>query len=253
MATGDVPDVEQRLRATLPPWFPNQGSAPVIDAILVGIATLLSNVYALISFAQAQTRIRSATGAFIDLIAWDFFGGRFTRLPSEIDAPFLARLLKELIRPRVTRAAISAGLKDLTGYTPRIIETWLPSDVGVIDGMYIDVDTKANPGRIGEPGLSAQFFVETVLPLTQVFGNNTMPAIDVNLFIDQPPTGYIMDVNSVSPLGAAAAYNLINAMRAAGITCWVRFVSYPTAFTWDEPGIAWDQPGVTFDAPGAPN
>lgn len=246
MAIGDATDIGVRLRQLVPPWFPGAGSSPIVDALIAGIATLLANVYALIAFARLQSRIKSATGAFLDLIAWDYFGPRFGRLPGEIDVAFVARILPELIRERVTRSAIQAALVELTGFPVRVVEAWKPSDVGAIDRMYVDVDTAANPGRIGEPGLSCQFFIECVLPLVQPFGNNVQPAIDINLYIDTPPTGYILDAATTTVLGAQSVFNLINAMRAAGITVWLRFVPIPTALQWDLPGLTWDATGATW-------
>src|SRR5579862_5296427 len=105
MATGDVPDIVARLRSLLPPWFPPQGAAPIVDGVLTGIATLLSGIYGLIQYARAQSRIATASGAWLDLIAWDFFGSRFLRRTQETDASFIPRIRSELRRPRLTRAA----------------------------------------------------------------------------------------------------------------------------------------------------
>lgn len=253
MATGDVTDMLKRLRGNLPPWFPSQGSSPVLDGVLTGIAATLSFVYALTAYAQLQTRILTSTGGFLDLVSYDFFGSRLPRIGGEADPAFDARIIEELVRPRVTRQAMITALEELTGYVPRIVEGWLPSDIGVIDRMYIDVDVANAPGRIGDPGLSAQVFIETVLPLVQTFGNNAMPAIDANLYIDAPPTGYIMDVPSTTQLGPAVVYNLINSIKAEGVTVWVRFIEIPTAVTWDEPGVTWDQPGVAWDKASLPH
>jgi len=247
MATGTTADLLARLRANLPPWFPNQGSAPVLDGLLTGIASALAFAYSLYTFAASQTRLKTLSGAFIDLAAWDYFGSSYLRIPGEIDSSFLPRFLAAILAPKVTSAAIQAALVTLTGNPVRVIEAWLPSDVGMIDGMYLDVDVPAAPGRIGSPGLACQFFVECALPLTQPFGNNAMPAIDVNLYIDTPPTGYIMDIPTSTPQGAAVVYAAVNAIRAAGVICWLRFVPIATAVTWDQPGAKWDAPGVVWD------
>jgi hypothetical protein len=265
MATGDVDDLISRIRANLPPWFPNQGQAPVLDAILAGIATLLANVYALISFAGLQTRIKSASGAFLDLIAWDYFGGRFTRLPGESDQAFLARLLPELIRARVTREAIQAALEAVTGYPVRIIEPAVMTDngfykmrgSGVAPVSFYRVDTLQNPARYAGRGLRCQFFVECTLPLVQQFGNNAMPAYGVRggsgasvwsaNWMLRGTSGARKWGSSWLLRGASAAvggeeliYSLINAMRAAGVIAWVRFVPVATSSVWDQPNVTWD-------------
>lgn len=265
MATGDVADLEFRLRANAPPWFPNQGSAPVVDGVLTGIATLLSYVYQFIQYARAQSRIRTSSGGWIDLIAWDYFGARFTRLPGEGDAAFLARLIPELVRRRVTAAAIQQALVQLTGFPVRIVEPEQLTDVGFwkMRGSqptpisFYRVDTAPNPARWSSRGLRYMFFVECVLPLTVSFGNNAMPTwgeYTGTFFLRgtsgsrSGPSAQILRNDFSSSNGAQAVYNLISAMRAAGITCWVQFVPVPTTVRWDQPGATWDQPGVRWDS-----
>ena len=147
MATGDVGDVLARLRSTLPPWFPARGSAPIVDAALTGIATLQSYVYSLIQYARAQSRIKTATGAWLDLIAWDYLGPTFTRRSSESDASFRARILAFLLIPRNTIAGITAMLIALTGRTPAIIEP--ASNIGGWDIGFFAFDTSGCWGGSG--------------------------------------------------------------------------------------------------------
>jgi hypothetical protein len=264
MATGDIPDLVYRLRANTPPWFPNQGAAPVVDGVLTGIATLLSYVYQLIQYARAQSRIRTSSGGWIDLIAWDYLGSRFTRMPGESDNAFLARLLPELVRRRVTRAAIQQAVQQLTGFPVRVIEPEQLTDVGFwkmrgsspAPVSFYRVDTMPNPARWSSRGLRCMFFIECVLPLTSSFGNNPMPSYGeytATLFLrgtsgaKSGTSAQISRGDFASSGGAQAVYSLINAMRAAGITCWVKFVPVPTAALWDQPGVTWDQPGVAWD------
>lgn len=264
MATGDIPDMQARLRALLPPWWPNIGSAPVLDAILAGVATILSASYGLIQYAAAQTRIRSATGGWIDLIAWDFFGGRFTRIAGETDASFNARLLQELVRPRVTRSAIQAAVADLTGHPVRIIEASNLTDVGFWKTRgsgpkpisFWKVDVPGAPLRWSPRGLANQFFIECTLPLTASFGGNPMPAwgqYTLNWMkrgtAGARATGssLILRTNTIGQRGADAVYALVNAMRAAGVIAWVKFVPVPTKPYWDQPGASWDDGVSTWD------
>ena len=242
MATGDVTDIKARLRQLMPPWFPAVGQAPVIDAVLTGVATLLASTYALIAYARAQTRIATAYGPFLDLVAWDYFGGVFLRYTGEADAAFRARILQQLILPRVTRQAIQSALQTLTGYKVRVIEAWSPADVGVLGTIYLDVDNATTPGRITDPSLLCQFFIECVLPLTQPYGNNAMPALNQNIYLDASTTGYIFDPEPGSS-AEQIVYDFVNAMRAAGVICWLRFVPAPTTPYWDEPGATWDATG----------
>lgn len=122
MATGDVNDIHKRMRVALPPWFPSIGSAPILAAILKGFATNLSWVYGLAQYAKTQTRIKTGSGAFLDLMAWDYLGPTFIRRASESDPSFKSRILAFLLLPRNTVAGITAMLLALTGRSPAILE-----------------------------------------------------------------------------------------------------------------------------------
>jgi hypothetical protein len=129
MATGDSNDIAARVRALIPRrWF--AWVAPLRDALLGGLSDSAAWGFALIAFARLQARIATATGIFLDLIAWDFFGARFTRRKGETDTAWRSRIQKEILRPRQTRAAISQMLVDLTSRTPVIIELFNPGDCG---------------------------------------------------------------------------------------------------------------------------
>jgi hypothetical protein len=128
--TGQIPDIVARLRATLAPWFPDPAQAPVLTSILTSQADQFAFIYQYLQFAANQTRIKSATGGWLDLIAWDYFGARFLRRINESDASFASRLIKELVRPRQTRAAITQLIVDLVGTPPQIQEAWNPQDWG---------------------------------------------------------------------------------------------------------------------------
>lgn len=262
--TGDIPDIHARLRSLLPPWWPNIGASPVLDGILVGTATLFSASYELIQYAGAQARILTSSGGWLDLIAWDFFGGRFTRIAGETDAAFDARIIQELVRPRVTRAAIKSAVEQLTGNPVRIIEPSKLTDVGFWKKRgsgaaisYWNVDGSGTPLRWSGRGLHNQFFIECTLPLTPAFGGNPMPTwgkYTLN-WMKRGTAGaltsgsaMILRYNTIGQRGSDAVYALINAMRAAGVIAWVRFVPLPTVPRWDQPGATWDQPGAVWDS-----
>lgn len=130
MATGDQNDVTSRLFGLLPPWFSQLSSDVVIKAVLSGIATVLSGIYALIDYAADQTRIGSATDGFLDLIAWDFFASLISRYADDTDDSFRARILAFALMPRLTRAGITTMLTTLTGRSPSILALWNPQDCG---------------------------------------------------------------------------------------------------------------------------
>lgn len=127
--TGDRADMAARLRRLLPArWFAD--AAPVRDALLDGLAAVWEAMHAQVGFARRQTRIATASGAWLGLIAQDLFGPRLPRRRREEDAAYAARIRAALLRPRATRAAVSARLTELTGRAPVIFEPAYPADTG---------------------------------------------------------------------------------------------------------------------------
>lgn len=183
MATGDVADCTARIAATLPPWVPT--SLPIINAVLTGLGKGFSHVYHLISFVRTQSRIATATGGFLDIIAADFFGTNMLRRAAEPDSVYQARLLKELLRPRVTLAAIKQMLIDLTGRTPSIIVPGNPGNIGGLDIGTLALDTD---GCSIFAGVNNQIFITAFRPI-----GNGVPLVSG---LDSFPSG--LDVGNIS-------------------------------------------------------
>src|SRR5438132_1479631 len=111
---GDRDDMLARMRAVLPArWFGD--TAPVLDGVLGGLAEMWSLVHGFLRRAILQTRVATAVGGFLDLIAGDFFGWRLRRRAAEADDHYRARIVAELLRERGTRRAVIAAVRDLTG------------------------------------------------------------------------------------------------------------------------------------------
>jgi type II secretory pathway pseudopilin PulG len=131
--TGDQQDIYKRLTGYLPPgWFGD--SPPFVDALMQGFAHGLAFVYSLIVFAKLQTRIKTASGGWLDMIAADFFGSNLQRRTNETDTSFLNRIIINMFRERATRAAVTKVLIDLTGRAPVIIEPKRAADTGGYGG-----------------------------------------------------------------------------------------------------------------------
>lgn len=128
MATGDLSDFRSRIKATLPRWFAD--SSPILDALLSGLAQAWVFIYSLYLYTQLQTRIKTATDGWLDLIAGDFFGTRIIRKPNQTDASFRSLIIANLFRERATRAALIQVLTELTGRVPIVIEPQQPGDCG---------------------------------------------------------------------------------------------------------------------------
>lgn len=127
-SAGGVPDVVRRLRLALPErWFADD--APVLDSLLGGWAAAWSGVWAQLGAVRRDMRLATAGGAVLDAAALDFFGARVRRGVGEGDAPFRARLLAAMARPRVTRAALAGAVAEAGG-TARVFEPLHPRDTG---------------------------------------------------------------------------------------------------------------------------
>lgn len=212
MATGDTNDMVTRLRAVLPPWFPDPIASPFLQAILTGLGSGLAFAYSFIAFAATQTRIATASGGWLDLIAWDFFGTGFLRRPTETDISFQPRLMKELFRPRVTRAALLQMLVDLTGRQPSIIEPWNTGDVGAWDINTFAYDAY---GCYGDTINNLLYIVVfrpsgTGIPLVSGFDSNA-GAWDQNLF------AYVDQSQITGPVTDAEILQQIRRTVAAGV------------------------------------
>lgn len=126
---GDQTDFQNRLRAVLPAsWFPDV--TPVLDTLLGGLGAAWTSIYIMLQYVTSQTRITSASDIWLDLIAWDFFGNKLRRRPSESDYMLRSRVMLEMFRERATRSAVESVLRDLTGRCPMIFEPARTSDTG---------------------------------------------------------------------------------------------------------------------------
>ena len=149
-----------RLNAALPArWLADL--TPVLDGVLAGPAAIWATLYAQLQSAIAQTRIATATGAFLDLISTDYFGPRLPRRLAESDAAFRPRVLKEMQRERATRTGLIATLTDLTGRAPSVFEPSRPADTGGWNAQ----NGYGLAGRYGSLMLPRQVFVIAHRPL----------------------------------------------------------------------------------------
>ncbi len=126
---GDKQDMLARMKAVLPARWHGEGGERV-DAVLAGLAEGWAWLHDMLATVRAQARVATASGTALDLIAGDFFGPRLRRRRAQGDAAFRAAILRELLRPRATRPALVAALRDLTGRAPAVFEPRRPADTG---------------------------------------------------------------------------------------------------------------------------
>lgn len=220
MATGDQSDILQRLKASLPRWFGD--STPILDALLQGLAWAGSFVYSLISYARLQTRIKTATDGWLDMIAADFFGSFLSRAANQSDASFRARIIINLFRERATRGGVIKVLQDLTGRTPLIFEPQRPLDTGAYSAPNSGYGMA---GGYGSLLLPCQAFVTafrptgTGIPLVAGYGISTGGygvASRAELASMDMIQGAVTD---------ADIYAAIDSVKPAGTTLWTRISS----------------------------
>jgi hypothetical protein len=163
---GDQNDFVRRLRAVLPSrWF--GPATPVLDTLLGALATGWSQAFDLLGFTRLQSRIGSASNAWLDLTAYDFFGDRVVRRDGQTDNAFRPIVLRNILRPLATRSALISALQDLTGRRPIVFEPCNTSDTG----GYGNIGTSAGggvgygvAGGWGNLGLPFQCFVTVFRP-----------------------------------------------------------------------------------------
>jgi hypothetical protein len=158
--TGDQNDMTARLRAMLPTgWFADD--TPILNGLLAGLANAWAWIYALLTYVQQQTRIATAGGGWLDLIARDFGGASWAREVGEGDAQFRARIQANLQRLRGTRAALIANLTALTGRAPEVFEPANATDTGGLNTTELGWNAIGGWGNLQLP---YQCFVRAYRP-----------------------------------------------------------------------------------------
>src|SRR5579883_145805 len=190
-----IPDIEpeewaQRILSVFPPdWTSDSAKAEggVAHGLFKAIGACLTDVENDLIYAWHTCRIATATDDALDSVAADYFGAiagfpaDVVRVPGEPDESLRKRIYANLLCPGATRQALILVLTKLVGTPPRVFEPWRIDDTSEWDGFsYFDIDTTQNPGRMGDPGLSWQGFVETALPpYNSKLGNNPVYAFDM--------------------------------------------------------------------------
>jgi hypothetical protein len=213
--TGGQADMLARLKAVLPRWFPD--SVLILDGILSGLALAASLLYQVISYADLQVRIKTATDGWLDLIAYDFFGATLVRTSGQSDESLRTRILIILLRERVTRAALVRVLTDVTGRAPIVIEPTRPADCGGYGAM----GGYGSAGAYGSLAVPYWCFVQAFRPASSgipfVAGYGSTPS-----GYSQPSRGEYASLAMVQgSVTDADIYAAIESVKPAGMTVWV--------------------------------
>lgn len=223
--TGDQGDMLVRLKSLLPDgWF--TGPTPVLDAFLSAAAWLLAQVYDLTAYAKLQARISTATDAWLDGIADDFFGLKLRRRAGQGDDAYRALILSSLLRPAATRRALDAALFALTGIHPSIFEPNNPQDGGGYDTGALAYDTAGGWGSL-QPADAYQAFV-TVFRAPGA-GAPNVAGWDVSSgAYDVPSYAEILGPDALQgAVSDADIYATIERVRPANVTIWTRIQGLP--------------------------
>lgn len=222
MATGDQQDITGRLKAVLPGGWFSQDSTPVLDGFLNGIAWALSLVYSLAAYARQQTRIRTATDGFLDLISFDFFGDRLPRKALESDAAFRSRILAELLLEKGTRKGLIRALEILTGRTPRVFESARAADTGAYNTNTMGYGMA---GGYGSLALPFQAFVTAYRPIGQGIPFVGGYGSSVGAYSTPSQLEYANPSLIQGAVTDADIYTTIDAVKPAGTILWTQISS----------------------------
>lgn len=261
---GDQNDILARIKNVLPPWFGT--NTPNLDIAFSGAASAFASIYSLIQYAGLQTRIQTSTDKWLDLTARDFFGLGFQRRVNEPDAAYVARILKEILRSRVTRAALSNALLDLTGLAPIIFEparvmdtgafgtspptfvfgsmtgglpdTGITADSTVItaDSTLVTTDASQVPfagiGAWGSLNYHNQFFITAFrppgasIPNVAGFCSYANPIAGGGYSFESGFMEWVTLANVHGPITDAEIYATIARNIAAGVTAWTKIIPF---------------------------
>ena len=222
--TGDQNDVFSRLKSNLPQrWFGSTSdSMPVVDSVLAGVATALSFIYSLYAYAVLQTRIKTATDSWLDLIAADFFGSTIQRKANQSDASFRATIIANMFRERATRNAIVKVLQDLTGRTPKIVEPKRPADTGSYGGPLIGYGVA---GAYGSMQMTYQAFVIAYRPLGSGIPSVAGYGISTGGYSQASQAEWASLSMIQQSVTDADIYSAIDSVRPAATIVWVNIQS----------------------------
>lgn len=214
---GSTGDIANRIRQLLPTWFAD--SNPTANALLRGAAAALAFIYDLYVYAAAQTRILTATGIWLDMIAQDFYGTSLQRGANQDDDSFRAQIVANLFRPRATRQGIIDVMLTLTGNAPEILEPFAPGDTGAYGVGFCGYGAA---GGYGSQAIPAQAFVIAYRPvqygIAQVAGYGAVTAGYGRG--SQAEYASLALVSSI--VTDADIYAAIDATKASGTAIWVR-------------------------------
>lgn len=224
-APGTSLDILSRVKRLIPGrWF--SWVAPYRDAVLGGLSDDFAWAFSLIGYARLQTRLATATGPWLDILAYDFLNRYLLRRGMD-DNTFRTIIQATILQERVTRAGVQNAVTTLLdGVPPRIIEPWSTGDCG----SWYGVNKKGGLfafnrigcwGSIQLPGqyfmqLSRQGLVLTGVPIVAGWQGYTG---------GWGTGGFAWNGGETSQIGVTdqQVYDIIAYTKPTGTTAWVQW------------------------------
>lgn len=213
-----------RIAALVPNgWAGSDAKATgVVRDLFLALGSELSGLLNEVGYLADATRLKTETDPELDIAGADFFGSTYHRPNGMSDSDFAALIIANLFKSAATRPAFLAALSALTGSAPRLLEPWNISDTGGWSATsYWNVDTVDNPARWGNGSLRYQGYIETPPPLIPAVGSNNPVLSWGTAYWNEP--GYFFGIIPSAPM--SALYDLINRLKAEGITIWVKITT----------------------------
>lgn len=219
---GSVADFVSRLRKRFPEgWAGNAVKAPIFAALLLGMATVHANFYALTQFVGQMVYLQSSTGGFLDTWAYDFFGATLLRNFGESDTSFLSRIRALLFVRTCTREAVISIVAEISGATPTLIEPWRGPDT-----FALGVDTfalgVAGAGRLGSLEMPYQAFLFVPSVSTNISG---MALNVATMALNVSSSGNYLNDNVSGQISQEDVMNAVNLVRPIGVTVFADFTN----------------------------
>jgi hypothetical protein len=213
---GDTNDMLGRLKQVLPArWFADV--TPILDALLTGLASAWSGLYALLGYVQTQTRIATATGIFLDIASVDYLGGALPRRAAEADAAYSQRIRENLLKPSATRAGLVETLINLTGRAPVVFEPLNATDTG---GYNINLGYNT-AGGYGSANLPYQFLLTAYRPNSTPVSNAGGYGVGPGGY-DNAPMFYADTTEFAGTVSDAEIYAAIAAVLPTSSIAWTQ-------------------------------
>ena len=221
MATGDINDIATRINSVMPHWFAN-ATNPIYDGIRYGMASGFAFIYSLYQYAILQTRIKTATDGWLDMIAADFFGSAIIRASNQTDTSFRNKILVNLFQAKATRSAINKVLFNLTGRYPKFVEPQQPIDTGAYG---VSTSGYGAAGAYGSVLMPFQALIQAYRPLGSGIPSVAGYGSPSGGYGQASQAEYATIAQVTSQVSDADIYNAIESVRPAGTITWVQISS----------------------------